>query len=144
MEDRAVGSHLQLRVNEHRREFIFRMGKLGLGTITAPALLSLLGVLPLACGDEEEPLIFGSSGDSVIYRVESASSHIHTFSIPKSALSNPPASGFTDSTSNNSGHTHSITLSQQQLTDINAATSVIGPPGVVAANPHPQGFDYPN
>jgi hypothetical protein len=146
MEDRPLDSHPRLREPEDRRAFLCRIGRLGVGTVTAPAFFSLFGVLPLGCGDEEEPLIVGSSGDSVTYGVRFAGvdRHIHTFSILKSTLSNPPAAGITDSTSNSSGHTHSLTLSQQQLTDIDAATSVTGTTERDSGDTHAHGFDFPN
>jgi hypothetical protein len=87
----------------------------------------LLLLVPTAC----------SSGSSTIQASEDASAcngvfeistvtnnHDHSLCVPSTDLSNPPAGGATYTTSLNDGHTHTVTLSQQQLQTIQSGGSV--------------------
>ena len=53
-----------------------------------------------------------------------AQSHDHMVCVPTTDLTNPPASGATYTTTNVSEHMHTMTLSQAQLSAIEAGTTV--------------------
>lgn len=98
----------------NRREFLM---VLGAAVIAAPAAVSLPG-----CG--------GGGGDSAPAAAtgfNAASSvdfqHSHTITIPFTDLTSPPSGG-AQYTSDGATHVHTVTLTQQQLTDINNSQTV--------------------
>ena len=62
--------------------------------------------------------------------------HIHNVVIPNSILTAPPESGFTGSTTTNGEHFHSISLTPEELTNIQAATSTSGTTGPAISHTH--------
>lgn len=49
----------------------------------------------------------------------SSSGHTHSVTITKNQVENPPAAGITLTTSSSGGHTHLFSMSQQQLQNVN-------------------------
>lgn len=73
------------------------------------------------------------SGAQDVYTSSVAGGHHHTFSIDDGAFSSPPASGVTGDSSVDSGHSHAVTVSADQLAQVGmgqtlkvASTSVGG------------------
>lgn len=90
-----------------RREFIIG---LGIALIAGPAAITLNG-----CGSSHNDNAAPADGFSVTSNPDNTG-HTHNVTIPFADLTNP--SGGKTYTSNGS-HVHQITLTQQQLTDIN-------------------------
>jgi hypothetical protein len=104
--------------------------------------MTSLGAVVLAgCGDSDDDS--GSSGSSTVFTVDAAGvgPHTHTFSVPDATLATPPAAGFTTATSSTSGHSHSITLTQADLTNIAANMAVAANTTIVSAHAH--AFTFP-
>ncbi|MEW6087822.1 MAG: hypothetical protein AB1498_05910 [bacterium] len=101
----------------NRRDFLKVMVTAFIGV---PVFMKIIG-----CGKDE----YGSnstppadeSGFSPVSSVDTG--HSHFVRILYADITNPPAAGVTY-TSSSSGHTHTIFLSQQQLTAINAGSTV--------------------
>src|SRR5512145_1900012 len=96
-----------------RREFLI---KAGMAMIAVPAALTLKG-----CGGDEG----GGTAQPAGFRVTSSVDfqHSHSVFVPLADLASPPSGG-QSYTSNGASHQHVITLSQQQLTDINSGRTV--------------------
>jgi hypothetical protein len=104
-------------------------------------MTTLSAVVVSGCGNSEG--VSGGSGGTTIFTVDPAGvgPHIHSFSIPNSTLQMPPAGGFTASTTSNSGHSHSITLTQADLMDIEAGMAVSDSTTIASAHLH--AFTFP-
>ena len=64
------------------------------------------------------------SGSIVVYTSSMVQSHSHTFGVEASALATPPTDGVSGSTSADGGHTHSVSVTAQQLQSVSAGQSV--------------------
>lgn len=84
--------------------------------------LLLIPLASAACSST--PGTGGGSCDGVQSTSSVALSHTHTVCVLASDLSSPPPSGATYTTSGSSGHTHQISLSHDQLGNIQAGQSV--------------------
>lgn len=91
----------------NRREFIIRMGA---ALVSVPVVLSLQ-----SCGSDNG----GSTPDGFDVVSSSNFNHTHTARILTADLTSPPSGGVVYTSSLDGGHDHTITLTQQQLTDIN-------------------------
>jgi hypothetical protein len=109
----------------NRREFIIRVGT---ALIAVPVALSLE-----SCGNDngDTPAPPGFDVNSTVDLA-----HSHSVRILTSDLTNPPASGVVYTSSVSDGHTHTIALTQQQLTDINNGVSVPVVSSVTNAHTH--------
>jgi hypothetical protein len=98
----------------NRREFLLQLGG---GLIALPVVLQVAG-----CGDDPA----APAGDTHTTHFHSTSQpdgtgHAHTITVECTDLSQ---SGFQFTSTSISGHTHRVTLSQAQLLEIAAGTSV--------------------
>jgi len=59
------------------------------------------------------------TGDTKTFTSSNDSGHTHSITINKSEVQTPPASGISRETSTNSGHSHTFTMTQAQLTNVN-------------------------
>lgn len=127
-----------------RREFLIRVVEAGTSTALAPAVLSVVGLGLPGCGNDSGSGGSGNTGGggapSVMFTVDRASGHNHTFSIPQTTLDTPPAGGYTASTGVSAGHAHTVTLSQADLVDIVASITVNGVTTVNSGHAHPYAF----
>ena len=127
-----------------RREFLVRIVEAGSGAVLAPAVLSVVGLGLSGCGSGGDSGGSGNNGGGgtpgVMFSVDSASGHTHTFSIPQATLDAPPGGGYSASTSFNSGHAHTVTLNQADLVDIAASIAVNGLTTVNSGHAHPYTF----
>jgi len=64
------------------------------------------------------------SGTSTVYTSSVTGGHHHTFSIDDADVATPPAAGLNGSTSTDAGHSHSVTISQDQLAQVGMGQSV--------------------
>ena len=64
------------------------------------------------------------------------SGHTHTLCVPASDLTTPPAAGATYTTSINDGHDHAVTLSQDQLSTVASGGSVSVTTTTVSGHTH--------
>lgn len=109
-----------------RRAFLVRVVEAGSSTVLAPAAFTALGLGLSGCGGGNGSGGSGNTGvPSVMFTVDSADGHTHTFSIPQATLDTPPGGGYSAATSS-TGHTHRVTLSQADLVDIAANMAVNG------------------
>lgn len=106
-----------------RREFLFRVGAV---VIAIPATHALFG-----CGGEGDGGGDGSGtpsptgGQDLVVTSSVVDGHSHTVTISAAELSNPPADGTTEDTSEAQGHTHRVTLSSADLTAVNNGQEVM-------------------
>ena len=131
-----------------RREFLVRIVEAGSGAVLAPAVLSVMGLGLSGCGSGGDSGGSGNNGGGgtpgVMFSVDSASGHTHTFSIPQATLDAPPGAGYSASTSFNSGHAHMVTLSQAELVDIAASLAVSGRTTPDGDPTHDHSYTFPN
>jgi hypothetical protein len=59
-----------------------------------------------------------------IYTSSTDEAHFHTFSFDDADLTTPPAAGVSGATSNNEDHTHMVSISMDQLTQVGMSMSV--------------------
>ncbi|MBI5665017.1 MAG: hypothetical protein HZC49_08045 [Nitrospirae bacterium] len=112
------------------QEKIVTLIGLGMAAVAAPAALSIIG-----CGGKSGD--GGSSAPADSFSVTStpdATSHAHSVTIPLADLATPPANDATYTS--NGSHVHTITLTQQQLTDINSGQTVSVVSSVSEAHTH--------
>jgi hypothetical protein len=98
----------------NRREFLVNAG---IALLALPAAYTLTG-----CGSSSNDTPAAPADSfSVVSSLDAA--HTHTISFPLADVANPPSGGKTY-TSVPTTHVHTITLTQQQLTDINNGATV--------------------
>jgi len=97
-----------------RKEFIktILMGTLGGGT-------ALLGVKCSSPTSPEEP-----NANEQTFSSSTAQGHVHSVTIQRSTIENPPSGGISMSTSTSSGHTHTFSMTQQQLQNVKDGQTV--------------------
>jgi hypothetical protein len=113
-------------------------------TLTRRELLSqstVLLLVPLAgvsgaCSSGSGGSSSNSSCDGVFETSTVTNNHTHTLCVPSTDLSSPPSSGMTYTTSFDDGHSHTVTLTQAQLTTISDGGSVT----VTTSSPAPHDF----
>lgn len=66
----------------------------------------------------------------------SNSGHSHTVSITRTQVENPPAEGITLTTSSSGGHTHIFSMNQQQLQNVNNGQTVTVTDSTVSNHSH--------
>ena len=96
----------------NRREVIFRVGGL---LLALPASRVLL-----ACGGDSG----GANANSLRFISSSDLGHTHFFFLDKNEITNPPTAGIDRLTTNDLAHTHSVTLTEADLDNINAGQTV--------------------
>jgi hypothetical protein len=64
------------------------------------------------------------SGNQIVYTSSNVQSHIHTFALDMSAIATPPSAGVSGATSNDAGHTHEVSISNEQLQSVGSGESV--------------------
>ena len=62
--------------------------------------------------------------------------HTHTVTIQKSEVENPPGGGINRSTTSGGGHTHSFSMTQQQLQDVKDGQTVTVTDSVSSGHSH--------
>jgi hypothetical protein len=97
-----------------RREFLIG---LGIALVAGPAAISLSG-----CGKSSSSETPAAPADSFIVASSVDLGHSHNITFPLADLANPPSGGKTYHS--DGSHIHDITLTQQQLTDINNGLTV--------------------
>ena len=109
----------------NRREFLVNAG---IALLALPAAYTLTG-----CGKSEDDAPAPATGFSVVSSVDFA--HTHSIVFPFTDLTSPPSGGKTF-TSEPSTHVHTITLTRQQLTDLNtgATESIVSNPDATGHN----------
>jgi hypothetical protein len=65
------------------------------------------------------------SGTQTIYSSSNDQAHFHTFALDDSALADPPSAGVSGDTSLAQSHTHSVTISSDQLQQVATGQSVM-------------------
>ena len=110
----------------NRREFLVNAG---IALLALPAAYTLTG-----CGKSEDDAPAPATGFSVVSSVDFA--HTHSVVFPFTDLTSPPSGGKTF-TSEPSTHVHTITLTRQQLTDLNT-----GATESTVSNPDPTGHNH--
>jgi hypothetical protein len=65
------------------------------------------------------------SGTQDVYSSSNAQSHFHTFSLDDASLMAPPAAGVSGDTSSEQAHTHSVSISSDQLQQVSTGQSVM-------------------
>lgn len=96
-----------------RRDFLAWSG-LGLSAV----VLSLGGT---ACKSSTTP---SNPTDSQTFTSTSAQSHTHTVTIQKTEVDTPPTGGISRQTFTSGGHSHTFTMTQDQLNSVKNGTSV--------------------
>jgi hypothetical protein len=97
----------------NRREVIFRIGGL---LLALPASRVLL-----ACGGDSGG---GTDPNSLRFISSSDLGHTHFFFLEKNEITNPPTAGIDRLTTNDLAHTHSVTLTEADLDNINAGQTI--------------------
>lgn len=64
------------------------------------------------------------NGSTIVYSSNDVQNHFHTFSLDANALARPPAEGVEGSTSSAQGHSHTLTVSLQDLQNVEVGQSV--------------------
>jgi hypothetical protein len=64
------------------------------------------------------------SGGMDVYTSSTAQAHSHTFSLDDTAISAPPADGFSGDSSVAAGHSHTVAISMAQLQQVSTGSSV--------------------
>ena len=95
--------------------------KRALSALAGAAFLALLIAGVTGCGGGSTT---PTNGDSHVFTSTSVNSHTHTVTIDKIVVTTPPAAGIDETTSSNSGHTHSFAMTQAELTTVNGGTAV--------------------
>lgn len=107
----------------NRREFV---------NLTTGAVIALGGSLFLvSCGNDNGTPSADSpaappqqSGTQIIYTTNLVEAHSHTFGIDTSAFTTPPTAGVMGSTSNDSGHMHTVAVSMTELQNVGAGQTI--------------------
>ena len=124
-----------------RREFLVRVVEAGSGIVLASAVLTVAGLgLPGCGGGDGGGSGGGMSGVTII--VATVNSHSHSFTIPQDTLDNPPMIGYSASTSQSFAHTHSISLSEDDLIDIANSVPVNGTTMTTPFPGHEHGYAF--
>ena len=100
-----------------RREFLIRSAKGG----------SLLLILPVGwtvagCGSTSTPP--AGTSNALRFTSSNVSGHTHDFSIDAVDLTSPPAAGLSGETSVSLSHTHTVSLAQSELQQIEAGQTI--------------------
>jgi hypothetical protein len=119
-----------------RRIFLQRSGTAGIGLFVASVAATVGATLAGGCSSSNSGGSDNNEGDGVLFDVNSANGHSHSFRIPQSVLDSPPVDGFAGLTNNRSGHTHSVTLSQVELESIASSMAVAGDTTVDSVHSH--------
>jgi hypothetical protein len=96
-----------------RRKFLIG---LGMALIAGPAVISLKG-----CGSSSSDNAAAPANGFSVTSNPDNTGHTHNVAIPLADLATPPSGGATYTS--DGSHTHQITLTQQQLTEINNGAS---------------------
>jgi hypothetical protein len=109
----------------NRREFLVNAG---IALLALPAAYTLTG-----CGSSSDSTP-AAPADSFSVQSSVDAAHTHNIVFPLADIANPPSGGKTYTS--DGSHIHTITLTQQQLTDINtgATESIVSNPDNTAHN----------
>jgi len=99
--------------------------KRAVAAVSGAAFLVLLAAGVTGCGGSTGPYGGGGGDATHTFLSTTVNAHYHTLTINKTDVQTPPAAGLSLTTSSASGHTHSFTLTQVQLTTVNGGTAVI-------------------
>jgi hypothetical protein len=110
-------------MSSSRREFLTTAGKL---VVAVPAGWVLLQA---GCGGSGAENCDNANGvvvtaTEVTVTSQCASGHVHAFDITTQELASPPQSGISGPTTESDGHTHTVSLTQSELQNIQAGTPV--------------------
>jgi hypothetical protein len=121
-----------------RREFLVRAAEAAGSTVVGSVILTVgVGGSISGCASDDDSSGSGETPQgSRTFAVDPSAGHIHDVVIPNSILAAPPESGFNGSTTNDSGHSHSISLTQAGLTNIQAAMLTSGMTGRTDSHTH--------
>lgn len=112
-----------------RKEFLktFFIGMVG-GTAT---------ILGLKCSSPESPdQPNGDEENEQTFTSNTVDGHTHTVTLEKSEIENPPDGGISKNTSYSGGHTHTFSMTQQQLMDVKNGQTVTVSDSVVSNHQH--------
>ena len=76
------------------------------------------------------------SGGMDVYTSSVAGAHTHTFTMADSAITTPPAAGVSGESSTDDSHSHTVTISADQLTSVGMGESVEVTSGVTSSHSH--------
>lgn len=91
------------------------------------SIVTLLAIPLVGCGSDDQPAGTGGSTNNSCQGTSATGSfvgHTHTVCVLSTDLTNPPSGGGTYNTTSNSGHLHSVVLTQANLVTINGGASV--------------------
>ena len=100
-----------------------------IGTLAGTLVALPAGLFLISCGSEtpngDNPAAPPEKkGTQIVYTSNIVDEHSHTFGLDMSALVMPPAAGVSGSTSSDSGHTHALSISAEQLQSVSSGQSV--------------------
>ena len=111
-----------MEIRTGRREMI--------GTLAGTLVALPAGLFLVSCSENETPngdnpaAAPVKNGTQIVYTSNTVDEHSHTFGLDASALAMPPTDGVTGSTSSDSGHTHAVSISSEQLQNVSTGESV--------------------
>jgi len=76
------------------------------------------------------------SGSQVVYTSSTVQAHHHTFGIALMAFTQPPAEGVSGSTSTDSDHAHAVSVSSEQLANVQSGQTVTVTTSEVSGHTH--------
>ena len=77
-----------------------------------------------------------NSGAQDVYSSSTVSSHFHTFAVDETSFSAPPAAGVSGDTSSAGAHTHTVSISSDQLQQVATGQSVTVTTGSAGGHTH--------
>jgi hypothetical protein len=90
-----------------------------------------------ASGDSNAPAAPPTQSNGMdVYSSSTVQQHFHTFSLDDASVTSPPAAGVMGDTSVDSDHSHTVTISADQLTQVSMGQSVDITTGVAGAHTH--------
>ena len=101
-----------------------------------------VGVFLVRCGSSSSftPPSPGASptvsGSQAIYTSSVTQFHDHTFTIPLASFVTPPSGGVSGDTSNTSGHTHHVSISMNDLANVQAGSAVVVVTSIASGHSH--------
>lgn len=112
-----------------------------LGTLASGVVSGFLIMLGTGCSSDsptspDTPSDGAGGNDQESFTSTVAQGHSHTVTINRSEVENPPSEGITKTTSSGGGHTHSFSMTQQQLTDVNNGQTVTVTDSSVSGHTH--------
>lgn len=111
-----------------------------LGTTFSGILGGILVMMGFGCSSPTSPSDGGGDGtqdeNEKAFQSTTAEGHAHSVTIQRSEIENPPENGISRSTSVSGGHSHTFSMTQQQLQNVRAGETVRVTDSVVSGHSH--------